>query len=308
MTYPLHANRLNTRTHFDNRPTLIENLEARFLLTTFYVSTSGLATNPGTSIDQPMLTIQQAVNSAMPGDMILVRGGTYRETITTPRSGTAASRITIQNYNNELVTVSGTDVITGTWTSVGNEVYRAPMSWNYQFENQRDNTYNSNQVFHNGQMIELARWPNQVSSDVVMPTLAYADSVTFSKSNPNLTSNDLTTFHEASSTDNPNRWVGAKIWVNLARTDMDGHGQTGTVVSATNGSITVSGIDTRGGNQPWGVGPDTEFYLFQPTVSALNATGGIAAGLDRGEWFLDTANQQLYVRTPTGAAPVGVRT
>jgi hypothetical protein len=152
-------------------------LEARFLLTTYYVSTGGSTTNPGTSIDQPMRTIQQAVTAAMPGDTVLVRGGTYRETVSTPRSGTAAARITIQNYQNEAVTVSGTDVITGAWTSEGNEVYRAPMNWNYQFENQ-STAYNSNQVFVGGKEIELARWPNQISSDVVMPTLAYADSVT----------------------------------------------------------------------------------------------------------------------------------
>jgi subtilisin-like proprotein convertase family protein len=273
---------------------LIEELENRLLLTTYYVSTAGVTGNAGTSIDAPMRTIQAAVDAAMAGDTILVRGGTYRETVTTPRSGTALARITIQNYENEVVTVNGTDVITGSWTSIGNEVYRAPMAWNYQFEN-HSTAYNSNQVFHNGQMIELARWPNQTSSDVVMPTLANADSVTIA--------NGQVTFHEASFTDNPARWVGAKIWVNLARNDMDGQGQTGTVVAAANGSITVSGIDTRGGNQPWGVGTGTEFYLFQPTLAALNNTGGIMQGLDRGEWFLDTAAQQLYVRTPTGAAP-----
>ncbi|HEY0007495.1 MAG TPA: proprotein convertase P-domain-containing protein, partial [Tepidisphaeraceae bacterium] len=277
-------------------------LEPRFLLTTYYVSTGGSNANPGTSINQPMATIQQAVNAALAGDTVLIRGGTYRETVSTPRSGTALSRITIQNYQNETVTVSGTDVITGSWTSVGNEVYRAPMPWNYQFENQ-SSAYNSNQVFVGGKEVELARWPTQISSDVVMPTLAIADNVTFSKSDPNLASNDLATFHEVDFTDNPNRWVGAKIWANLARNDMDGQGQTGEVVSATNGSITVKGIDTKGGNQPWGIGTGTEFYLFQPTLTALNNSGGIAAGLDRGEWFLDTAAQQLYVRTPTGAAP-----
>ncbi|HEY0007505.1 MAG TPA: hypothetical protein VGB55_02170, partial [Tepidisphaeraceae bacterium] len=283
-------------------PRLLEMLEPRFLLTSFYVSPGGSDANPGTSIDAPKLTIQQAVNAAMPGDSVLIRGGTYRETVSTPRSGTALSRITIQNYQNEAVTVSGTDPITGTWTSMGNEVYRAPMGWNYQFEN-HSTAYNSNQVFVNGQMTELARWPNQTSSNQVLPTLAIADSVTFSKSDPALANNDLATFNEVDFTENPARWVGAKIWVNLARNDTDGQGQTGEVVSATSGSITVKGIDTRGGTGAWSIGTGTEFYLFQPTLAALNNSGGIAAALDRGEWFLDTAAQQLYVRTPTGAAP-----
>jgi hypothetical protein len=67
-----------------------------------------------------------------------------------------------------VVTVSGTDPIAGKWTTMGNEVYRAPMPWNYHFENQSKD-YDSNQVFHNGQMMELIRWPNQTSSDLVHP-------------------------------------------------------------------------------------------------------------------------------------------
>ncbi len=268
----------------------------------YYVSPQGNDANPGTALGAPLRTIQKAINAAQPGDTILVRDGTYRETVSTPRSGTATARITIQNYQNEAVIVSGTDPIAGDWTADGNEVYRAAMPWNYHFENER-NDYNSNQVFHNGQMMELVRWPNQTSRDLVRPTLAYADSVTFSKSDPALKSNDLATFHEADFTDNPARWVGAKIWVNLSRNGTDGQGQTGVVVSATNGTITARNIDTRGGNGAWGIGTGTEFYLFQPTLTALQNSGGIAAALDRGEWFIDTDAKQIYVRTPDGKKP-----
>jgi pectin methylesterase-like acyl-CoA thioesterase len=182
----------------------------------YYVSPKGNDTNPGTSLSAPLRTIQKAVDTAMPGDTVFIRGGTYRETVSTSRSGTSTAPITIQNYENEAVTVSGTDRITGAWTPAGKEVYRAPMPWNYHFENESKD-YNSNQVFHNGRMMELVRWPNQTSSDLVQPTLAIADTVTFSKSDPALASNDLATFHKADFTDNPARWVGAKIWVNLSR-------------------------------------------------------------------------------------------
>ncbi|HEX8550705.1 MAG TPA: DUF1565 domain-containing protein [Abditibacteriaceae bacterium] len=269
---------------------------------TYYVSPKGNDAKPGTSLGAPLRTIQKAVNAAKPGDTILVRGGTYRETVSSPRSGTSNARITIQNYGNEVVTVSGTDIIVGNWTAVGNEVYRAAMPWNYHFENERDE-YNSNQVFHNNQMLEIARWPTQTSTDLVRPTLALADSITFSKSDPALERNDLATFHEGDFTDNPARWVGAKIWVNLARNGTDGQGQTGTVVSATAGSITATGIDTRGGDGAWSIGEGTEFYLFQPTLEALNNSGGIAPALDRGEWFIDAAAKQIYLRTPSGQKP-----
>jgi pectin methylesterase-like acyl-CoA thioesterase len=116
---------------------------------TYYVSPKGNDTNSGTLLTAPVRTIQKAVDAAQPGDTIFVRGGTYRETVSTPRSGTSAARITIRNHQNEAVTVSGTDLIEGAWTSVGNEVFRAPMSWNYHFENENQD-YNSNQVFHKG--------------------------------------------------------------------------------------------------------------------------------------------------------------
>jgi hypothetical protein len=267
-----------------------------------YVSPKGSDDNPGKSVDAPMRTIQKAVDAAKPGDTIHVRGGTYRETVTTSQSGTAKAPITIRNYEDEAVVVSGADPIAGEWTPVENKVFRAPMSWSYHFENEKKE-YDSNQVFHDGKMLELARWPDQTSADPVRPTVAIAESVTFSKSDPSVKDNDLATFHKADFNEDPARWVGAKIWVNLARNDTDGQGQTGEVVSTSAGTITVKGVNTRGGNGAWSIGEGTEFYLFQPTVDALNASGGIAAALGRGEWFIDASAGQIYVRTPTGAAP-----
>ena len=54
----------------------------------FYVGPGGDDTHPGTEA-QPLATIQAAANKLQPGDTLLIRGGTYRETVTFPRSGTA---------------------------------------------------------------------------------------------------------------------------------------------------------------------------------------------------------------------------
>jgi hypothetical protein len=44
--------------------------------TTYYVATTGLDTNPGTS-GSPWLTIQHAVDTVLSGDTIMVAAGTY---------------------------------------------------------------------------------------------------------------------------------------------------------------------------------------------------------------------------------------
>src|SRR5690242_14896284 len=88
-------------------------LERRVLLSTYYVAPNGLDTNPGTALDQPLKTIQAAAERAVAGDTVMIRGGTYRETIKPAHSGTASARITFAPYNNETVTVSGTDLVSG---------------------------------------------------------------------------------------------------------------------------------------------------------------------------------------------------
>ncbi|MBI5953312.1 MAG: right-handed parallel beta-helix repeat-containing protein [Chloroflexi bacterium] len=73
---------------------------------TYYVSTNGVDTNTGTET-APWRTIQKAVNSVNPGDTILVRAGTYNESITISRSGSADGVIKLTNYPGETVQING---------------------------------------------------------------------------------------------------------------------------------------------------------------------------------------------------------
>ncbi len=79
-----------------------------------YVAPNGSDANPGTEA-APLATLQAAVNKLQPGDICLIRGGTYRESVTFPRSGTARKPITLKPYGSEKVTVSGCDLVAG-WT------------------------------------------------------------------------------------------------------------------------------------------------------------------------------------------------
>lgn len=76
--------------------------------TNYYVSTSGNNSNNG-SINSPFLNIQNALWATSAGDNIFVRSGTYAEKLWWTNSGTDGNPITLSNYNNETVTLSGTN-------------------------------------------------------------------------------------------------------------------------------------------------------------------------------------------------------
>ncbi|MEM7330563.1 MAG: DUF1565 domain-containing protein, partial [Chloroflexota bacterium] len=67
----------------------------------YYVATNGNDNNNG-SQGQPFRTIQNALDSAQPGDTIVVRGGVYNEVVTFETSGTAGNPIRLVAYPGEL--------------------------------------------------------------------------------------------------------------------------------------------------------------------------------------------------------------
>ncbi|MFM2430657.1 MAG: hypothetical protein RLZZ511_1870 [Cyanobacteriota bacterium] len=82
---------------------------------TLYVAPNGSDSNPGT-LDRPFASIQSALR-ALPegnGGNVLVRGGTYQleDTIAIygNRGGTASSRLSIRNYNNEKVSLNASSL------------------------------------------------------------------------------------------------------------------------------------------------------------------------------------------------------
>lgn len=75
-----------------------------------YVSISGVDTNAGTML-APWRNIQKAANSALPGDTVYIRGGTYAESVMVGVSGTVAGGfITFRAYAGETVIIDGTSV------------------------------------------------------------------------------------------------------------------------------------------------------------------------------------------------------
>ncbi len=237
------------------------------------------------SFANPFHSIAQATAVAVSGDVVTFREGVYREEVLIPDD-----KITFQAYQNEVVTINGTDILTS-WTRLKtSNIYKSLMKWNLDSINGR------NQIFVDQKMINLTRWPDQTSTDIIMPTDAIAENVTASGNTAIITDNE---FNEPDG-----RWIGAQIWINNSHNGVDGEGYTATVAATNqaNHTITVNyGSVPVIGDSPWGLGKNTEYFLFNPNRAGVNATGGMEALLSAGEWWKDA--DSLFVYTPNGNAP-----
>lgn len=90
--------------------------------TEYHVSMLGNDAQEGSSA-RPFRTISEAAKAAMPGDVITVHEGTYRERIAPPRGGTSdKQRITYQAAPGERVVITGSEPVKG-WKKVQNNTW-----------------------------------------------------------------------------------------------------------------------------------------------------------------------------------------
>ncbi len=89
----------------------------------FHVSTKGNDSNAGTEAE-PLKTISAAAELALPGDVITVHEGIYRERINPPRGGTSdGERITYQAAPGESVAIKGSELMSG-WEYVQDDTWK----------------------------------------------------------------------------------------------------------------------------------------------------------------------------------------
>lgn len=89
-----------------------------------HVAKTGKDTNAG-SKTAPYLTINKAAAEAMPGDVIMIHNGTYREWVKPARGGSSdAKRITYRAYPGHNPVIKGSEQIT-TWVKENGNVWRA---------------------------------------------------------------------------------------------------------------------------------------------------------------------------------------
>jgi len=238
------------------------------MLSSWYVATTGAATNPGT-LQQPFATIQEAANVAQAGDTVFIRGGIYHETVTVPNSGVWPNQfITFEPYNGESVTIDGADPIAG-WTKASGSIYTAKMNWDLGAGN--------NQIFVDNKMVNEARWPNKTVnlSHPVLSTIKTAKATSTSA-----------TITDSALTQPAKFWVGATINIGA------GNGwvvQSGTVTASGVGWLTFSYTQTSVYETP---AAGNHYYLT-----------GLPSELDSaGEWFR-APNGTLSLWTPASDNP-----
>ena len=274
-----------------------------------YVAPNGADTNPGT-LQRPFRTIQKAADIAQAGDTVRVRAGTYRETVRPAHSGTAGKPVVFAPYAKENAVVSGAALINSGWKSAGDGLYFTDWPGVYASVNNQ-----SDAVFVGGRMVNPARWPEETHHNLSRPRegrIAYNTrtvKTAFKSPGPEYDIYD-TTFFDPDFNEPDGRWKGAKVWAcNGGATDtQDGDGLTGLVLDTNRAEHTITirapvsgpvGKANLDYSKDYQIGTGTHYYLFDPTA---------ADGLRHpGEFWHDRAANRLYLRTPDGSDPAGLR-
>jgi hypothetical protein len=271
-----------------------------------YVDGSVKVSGTGT-LESPFKTIQEAAAVATAGETVFIRAGTYREKVTPANSGTDQARqIIFRPYKDEVVTISGADLVTTKWTQTGGKIYSTELPELFESALSQDE-----QVFVDGEMLTLARFPNiPPGGDRLQPgEAAYLriDTVTPKQEVKNGEKDHewpvgnggavTFTFRDSALTQDTGYWNDATLWIVPSQHKAWGFGAIGPVLSHTknpDGGGEIRAMIYDGTESFFQFHPDeTRYYLFN-TKECLDAPG---------EWWLDKAARRLFVWTPRGDSP-----
>ncbi|MDG0810431.1 DUF1565 domain-containing protein [Cohnella rhizosphaerae] len=129
---------------------------------TYYVdAASGSDTTGSGSSGSPWKTIGKAASAAAAGDTVKIRSGTYRETVRPANSGTSGNPVTFQPDTGANVTISGANLVSGSWAVHSGSVYKtgATLPMGDFFD----------QVYVDGVANNLARSPNTAVGNLYDP-------------------------------------------------------------------------------------------------------------------------------------------
>ncbi|MFJ4633877.1 carbohydrate-binding protein [Streptomyces sp. NPDC088847] len=254
---------------------------------TFYVSSSGSDRDPGTA-RSPFGTIQRCSAAVSAGDRCVIASGTYHETITPARSGTATAPITYTAAPGAQVVVDGADPVTG-WKAVSGAdltslerddpfladsdfAAAAATGQVYQTRVTLNPGLSGNQVFWNGAPQIEAQWPYP-GDNVSVPKLASAQSGT------------TDSLSDTALTQPAGFWKGALLTAHNWFVS-----ESGVVTESQVGTITAAGLPTCVGLSP----NQSTNYSLKGKLALLGKPG---------QWFYQAASHTLYLYSPNGSKP-----
>ena len=240
-----------------------------------FVDPKGSDENDGRSPEKPFTSIGRAADLAQPGDTVYIREGVYRESVRPARSGTAGKPITFTSYPGERAEINGADLVDGPWQKEADNLYVTKLSGQYKSA--------SNfglQVFVDGEMIHLARWPN-TTPDLSRPIKSAITGFVSKTRNKaaNLTTGIIEDTALAGSAVNA---TGAEIFFQ-PNVEAWSWAFTGKVTAQESGKLTFTSPNDSGKDGGAGYPVGSRYYLFN-SPALLDAPG---------EWYLDESTQQL---------------
>lgn len=240
---------------------------SQLLAAEYYVSPVGNNADPGT-LDAPFGTISYASSRVAPGDVVVIRAGVYRETITPTVSGTADSPITFRAYPGEAVVLSALDPIVpaegATWQQHSGSIHKIQLT---AANGLASPSTGQNVVYCDGRLVGEARWPNAVDPlDFRREHMAAADSGSVDlASGPDAQGRYTGTFNDSDlAVFTPNAWVGGMMRYLRAK----GWWQASDrVIESTSASLTFSYAYDRDAFA-WDIpGPGDPYFLFGRLVA-----------------------------------------
>ena len=235
----------------------------------YYVSPAGNDSNSGT-LALPFKTVQHCADMVQPGGSCILRKGVYRETVTPPVSGASGFPIVFKSYPGETATISGADLLTGSWLQGNGSIYKTSgMGWSLGA--------GKDQIFVNGKAMMEARWPN--AEDVMKPNFNKIDT-------GSSVSSMVATVNSSALTQPDGYWNGALMH---ATWDPRYYAATGTVSSSFLGKLNVNLTTTPAG------------YIYSYGLYYL--TGSLNALDSATEWYYDKVTSTLYLWAPNGDSP-----
>jgi parallel beta-helix repeat protein len=144
--------------------------------------------NTGTEA-QPWKTISRGTGALQPGDALLVKAGTYRETVVLSRSGTAAQPITIQacpGHEGKAI-INAAEPLTTWRPCAGPDDCRGNSNWSHIYyadvaelvAAHPDQNFAVRQVFQHGELLPRSRYPEKgwsYPTAIVQPRSTFSDS------------------------------------------------------------------------------------------------------------------------------------